>query len=218
IPLLLGVLIVLVGFCRFRTSSDRQLMRVRGLKNKTFFIRSMSNFYRRSVSFSYVHRGQNLILGKNRTYEVLQFDFDFDWNERKGATRSRGMTRGKGEDGNPEREGEDREREKITHDKLVLFWDQGISPWNLGTSCFHRKFWLGDRSIQSALMKKIYIFESSAKEAVYPETLTLIFDFKNTYLLVHQDSPPHWRRTFLETVLPILANPGAHQEPLADSN
>ncbi|CAB0019762.1 unnamed protein product [Nesidiocoris tenuis] len=26
----------------------------------------------RSVSFSYVHRGQNLILGKNRTYEVLQ--------------------------------------------------------------------------------------------------------------------------------------------------
>ncbi|CAB0020828.1 unnamed protein product, partial [Nesidiocoris tenuis] len=32
----------------------------------------MSNFYRRSVSFSYVHRGQNLILGKNRTYEVLQ--------------------------------------------------------------------------------------------------------------------------------------------------
>lgn len=50
------------------------------------------------------------------------------------------MTRGKGEDGNPEREGEDREREKITHDKLVLFWDRAISPWNLGTSCFHRKF------------------------------------------------------------------------------
>ncbi|CAB0009774.1 unnamed protein product [Nesidiocoris tenuis] len=57
--------------------------------------------YRRSVSFSYVHRGQNLILGKNRTYEVLQAASHYACiNRRKVCKR---QVRGKdGEESGPQ--------------------------------------------------------------------------------------------------------------------